>query len=112
MSSSAKTPGDRLVEVIITQDNVAVMDPAVPILESVLQYRRKSYAAGGPLGYQEVVEDVALCEFDLKGRLLGRHGTTGSEAGKFFTPWGIAHDGKSRAYIADTGNRRVVVVEF
>jgi ABC-type multidrug transport system ATPase subunit len=53
-----------------------------------------------------------MSKFNLSGRLLGRHGTTGSEAGQFFTPWGIAHDGSSRAYIADTGNRRVVVVEF
>ncbi|HEY3967200.1 MAG TPA: NHL repeat-containing protein, partial [Planctomycetaceae bacterium] len=53
-----------------------------------------------------------VSKFDLSGRLLGRHGTTGSDAGQFFTPWGIAHDGKSRVYVADTGNRRVVAIEF
>jgi DNA-binding beta-propeller fold protein YncE len=53
-----------------------------------------------------------VSKFDASGRLLGRHGTTGSEPGQFFTPWGIAHDGKSRAYIADTGNRRVVTIQF
>ncbi|MBS0264870.1 MAG: ATP-binding cassette domain-containing protein [Planctomycetes bacterium] len=53
-----------------------------------------------------------ISKFDIHGRLLGRHGSTGSHADQFFTPWGIAHDGKSVVFVADTGNRRVVAVEF
>jgi len=53
-----------------------------------------------------------VSKFDLKGRLLGRYGTTGSNDGQFSTPWGIAADRKSRVYVADTGNFRVVELKF
>lgn len=69
MGSSTPTPEDRIVRVAITKDHIAVMDPALPVLESVLQYRQRTFVAGGPLGYQEIVESVSLCEFDNKGRL-------------------------------------------
>ena len=53
-----------------------------------------------------------ISKFDTTGRLLGRYGSTGSNADQLYTPWGITHDGQSRVYVADTGNRRVVAVEF
>jgi DNA-binding beta-propeller fold protein YncE len=53
-----------------------------------------------------------ISKFDNHGRLLGRYGSTGSGMEQLFTPWGIAHDGKSHVFVADTGNRRVVAVEF
>ena len=53
-----------------------------------------------------------VSKFDLKGRLLGRYGTIGSNEGQFTTPWGIAADRKSRVYVADTGNFRVVELKF
>ena len=53
-----------------------------------------------------------VSKFNSRGKLAGRYGTAGSGAGQFYTPWGIAHDGKSRVYVADTGNRRVVSIEF
>ena len=53
-----------------------------------------------------------VSKFDLKGRLLGRYGAIGSGEGQFSTPWGIAADKKSRVYVADTGNFRVVELKF
>jgi len=53
-----------------------------------------------------------VSKFDLKGRLLGRYGTIGSDEGQFSTPWGIAADRSSRVYVADTGNLRVVELKF
>ena len=53
-----------------------------------------------------------MTKFDLDGRLLGRFGTTGSGAGQFATPWGIAVDAQKRIYVADTGNRRVVELQM
>src|SRR5690348_3250266 len=67
--SSTPGPGDRLVHVIITPEPIAVMDPAVPLLEPVLSYCRRTFVSWGPLGYQELEEAVSLCDFDVKGRL-------------------------------------------
>jgi ABC-type multidrug transport system ATPase subunit/DNA-binding beta-propeller fold protein YncE len=53
-----------------------------------------------------------VTRFDLNGRLLGRFGTTGSGAGQFATPWGIAVDSQKRIYVADTGNRRIVELQM
>jgi len=43
-----------------------------------------------------------------EGKVLGRFGTNGSDAGQLRTPWGMAVDEKMRVRIADTGNRRIV----
>jgi hypothetical protein len=94
MVTSDKPPGDRLVDVVVTQDHVAVMDPAVPILEPVLHYRRKSYTAGGPLGYQEVEEDVDLFEVDIKGRVC-------FPAGLLFRVRRVLHEHGYRVRIKD-----------
>lgn len=53
-----------------------------------------------------------VTRFDLNGRLMGRFGTTGTGAGQFATPWGIAVDAQKRIYVADTGNRRVVELQM
>lgn len=49
-----------------------------------------------------------VSKFDLTGKLLGRFGSTGTGESQFNTPWGICVDIKSRIYVADTGNRRIV----
>jgi sugar lactone lactonase YvrE len=48
----------------------------------------------------------------VDGRLRGRFGRTGAGTGEFVTPWGIATAENGRVLIADTGNRRVVEVQF
>lgn len=53
-----------------------------------------------------------VSKFDPDGKLLGRIGTTGTEEGQFAQPWGIAVDRQSRVYVSDTGNRRLVAMEF
>jgi ABC-type glutathione transport system ATPase component/DNA-binding beta-propeller fold protein YncE len=50
-----------------------------------------------------------ISKISFDGKLLGRFGSTGLGANQFFTPWGIASDGK-RVVVADTGNRRVVIL--
>lgn len=44
------------------------------------------------------------------GKLLGRYGSTGTGAGQFATPWGLCIDAKSRVFVADTKNRRIVML--
>jgi len=53
-----------------------------------------------------------VSKFDSTGKLLGRYGSMGSDQGQFLTPWGIAVDGQSHVYVADTGNRRMVALKF
>jgi iron(III) transport system ATP-binding protein len=50
-----------------------------------------------------------ISKITFEGKLLGRFGSTGLGANQFFTPWGLASDGK-RVVVADTGNRRVVML--
>ena len=61
-----------------------------------------------------VVEYAAgrVSKFDRTGKLLGRYGTTGTQAAQFSTPWGLAIDKRGRLYVCDTGNRRIVELEL
>jgi streptogramin lyase len=61
-----------------------------------------------------VVEYAAgrVTKFDLRGKLLGRYGSPGSGDGQFTTPWGMTVDTQGRVFVADTGNRRVVKLDF
>lgn len=53
-----------------------------------------------------------VAKFSLDGKLLGRYGTGGGGPGQFSTPWSLAVDQHGRVLVADTGNRRVVVLEL
>ena len=61
-----------------------------------------------------IVEYAAgrVSKFDRTGKLLGRYGTTGTQAAQFSTPWGLAIDKRGRLYVCDTGNRRIVELEL
>lgn len=61
-----------------------------------------------------VVEYTAgrVSQFDLRGRLLGRFGSTGSGTGQFATPWALTVDDESRVFVADTENRRIVRLQL
>ncbi|MGQ0636761.1 MAG: ATP-binding cassette domain-containing protein [Planctomycetaceae bacterium] len=61
-----------------------------------------------------VVEYAAgrVSRFDLRGRLLGRYGSTGSGEGQFATPWGVTVDDRMRVSVADTENRRIVQIQL
>jgi hypothetical protein len=63
------TAAQQAVTVIITPDHVAVMDPPVPLLRPLFDSRKRKFVPEGPLGYQEVEEEMALCTFDNKDRL-------------------------------------------
>jgi sugar lactone lactonase YvrE len=52
-----------------------------------------------------------VSKFDLTGKLVARYGTGGGGEGQFSTPWSLAVDQHNRVLVADTGNRRVVVLE-
>ncbi len=47
----------------------------------------------------------------FEGKLIGRYGGPGRGEGQFLTPWGVRVDPRGRVWIADTGNRRMVVLE-
>jgi len=53
-----------------------------------------------------------LTKVSPAGDLLGRYGTTGSGQGEFATPWGLTIDPQNRAFVADTKNRRLVVLQL
>jgi ABC-type multidrug transport system ATPase subunit/DNA-binding beta-propeller fold protein YncE len=50
-----------------------------------------------------------LSKITFDGQLLGRFGEAGQGTKQFYTPWGLASDGKL-IVVADTGNRRLVVL--
>lgn len=64
----------------------------------------------GPDGVFNIIEYGAerLTRVGADGVLAGRLGTSGTRAGQFATPWGIAVDSLGRIFIADTRNRRIV----
>ncbi len=70
-----------------------------------------SIAADGSLA---VVEYGAgrVTRFHPDGRLRDRCGMTGSGSGELATPWGLSLAAPNVAYIADTGNRRLVRWEW
>jgi hypothetical protein len=61
---------EKQVTVLVTEDHTAVLEPAVPVLEPYLSYRRKQFVAGGPLGHREVEQEVAFYDIDIMGRLV------------------------------------------
>jgi hypothetical protein len=78
-SSSAETPDNpESVRIIITPEHMAVVDPAVPELEAILEYHARMFIPGGHSGYREIEERRALGGLDIRGRwmfpagLLGR----------------------------------------
>ena len=68
----------------------------------------------GPDGALYVAEYGAgrISKVSLEGRLLGRYGSPGRGEGQFYTPWGLAVGAGRRAFIADTGNRRIVELQL
>lgn len=48
---------------------MSLIDPAVPLLEPYLEYRRKQSTEGGLLGYREHEEAIAVWNVDIKDRL-------------------------------------------
>src|SRR3954452_3464712 len=67
--SATRPPGVSVVQVIITTEHFAVMDPPVPFLLPMLEYHRRTFVLEGPTGYREVKEAVRLWDLDIKGRL-------------------------------------------
>jgi sugar lactone lactonase YvrE len=51
-----------------------------------------------------------LTRLDRDGRVLGRQGGPGRDAGGYETPWGLGIDRDGRAWICDTGNRRLQIL--
>lgn len=48
---------------------IALIDPALPVLERHLEYRIKRFKEGGPLGYQQREEAMPIWGFDIKDRM-------------------------------------------
>ncbi|MEZ6049089.1 MAG: hypothetical protein R3C11_26645 [Planctomycetaceae bacterium] len=51
-----------------------------------------------------------VTKLDEQGHLIARYGQTGIGIGQFNTPWGLTVDRQNHIYVADTGNRRVVLL--
>ena len=68
----------------------------------------------GPDGAFYVIEYGAgrLSKISTSGTMLGRYGSTGTDEGRFATPWGLAVDSRMRIYVADTKNRRIVSLQL
>ena len=69
--------------------------------------------AAGPDGLLYIIEYGAgrLTATTFDGKLIGRYGSHGRGEGQFLTPWGLRVDPRGRVWIADAGNRRMVVLE-
>lgn len=68
--------------------------------------------ASGNTGDLFVVEYRGGCvtRLNREGTCLGRFGKPGAALGRFHTPWGLTVPDSSSLWVADTGNRRVVVL--
>src|SRR6187399_3177412 len=55
-----------LVSVIITPQHTAVMDPPLPLVKPLLEYRRRKFVPGGPYGWREVEQMISLHGLDIK----------------------------------------------
>ena len=53
-----------------------------------------------------------LLRISPEGKLLAQYGHTGSGEGEFATPWGVVADSRSRIFVADTKNRRIVSLQL
>lgn len=67
----------------------------------------------GPDGTLYAVEYGAgrITRLSLAGEVLGRYGKEGRGLGELWTPWGIAVSSTGSIAVADTGNRRVVLLK-
>lgn len=67
----------------------------------------------GKDGFLYVVEygNNCITKLTIDGKLVGRLGMNRQDELHLKSPWGIAVDSTGKVYIADTGNRRIVVVE-
>jgi len=70
--------------------------------------------AASPTGEFAVVEYGAgrVTKFSADGVLRGRYVGEGQPIGPIRTPWGLGVDPQGRVLVADTGNRRLVRIEF
>ena len=52
-----------------------------------------------------------VTKLSLNGKFIGRFSANSADSSvKLKTPWGVAVDSKGVIYIADTGNRRIVLL--
>lgn len=58
------------VKITIAHNQLAVVDPPLPELESVLRYRHPIFEARGKSGWRESANDVSLTAHDFLGRLV------------------------------------------
>jgi len=64
-------------------------------------------AVGGEWVYVADTDNDRIQIFDVHGRPVAAFGGSGSAAGQFDSPRGIAVDGQGNVYVADTDNHRV-----
>jgi hypothetical protein len=77
LEASKTEISDSVVTATITQDHVALLFPAIVDLEPVLTYCTRTFAMGGPTGWQESEQVVRLAALDHKGRLAYPAGLLG-----------------------------------
>lgn len=69
MTRSNHQSGPPVAEIIIGTEDIAVLDPPVPLIRSMLTHQGTRFSSGGPCGVRCHDEDSDLYGVDFRGRL-------------------------------------------
>jgi hypothetical protein len=67
--SVGQSAATSVVRVIITPQNLALVDPPVPLLKPLIEYTAFAFEPAGPTGHRRAEQNVQVATTDFRGRL-------------------------------------------